>query len=179
MLFLLVLVVGGLTALYWPTPRRRAMERVEALGGTVVVQTDEEGGVHSSRIVMLSHRPVSLEDLAALHDLRPVHRVILDGSPVTDEGLACLARLEELELLSLSKAPITDAGLTHLSHLSHLRSLSLGKTPVTDAGLIHLRPLTSLVYLSVESTRVTDRGVQELCAAIPGLKVYHPGLDEK
>jgi hypothetical protein len=176
LLIILAGAVGYVAAEYWPTARRRALARVEALHGTFAEQLDEEDGPHRVNIVMLLTRPVAEEDLAALRDLRPLHRVLLDGSPVTDTGLAHLGELPELEFLSLGGTGVTDDGLASLRGLKRLKVLILCRTRVTDAGLVHLRELTGLKALSVADTRVTERGIAELRRTLPGLT--HVFLDK-
>jgi hypothetical protein len=171
--FLLAAVALGAVAIaYWPTPRRQALARVEALKGTYVEQPNEPGGSRRLNILMLTLRPVTEQDLAAVRDIRPLHRILLDGSPVTDAGLVPLGELRELEFLSLIGTQVTDAGLMHLRGLKSLKHLCLRRTGVTDAGLVHLRELTALTSLDVAETGVTDRGVEELHRALPDLKVY-------
>jgi hypothetical protein len=172
LIMLLVAAVGSLAVLHWPTPWRRAMARVEALQGTYVEQMDEKGGVpHPINVLMLTLRPVTEEDLMALRDLRPLHRVLLDGSPVTDAGLAYLGELPELEMLSLMDTQVTDAGLAHLAGLQRLEILILRRTRVTDAGLAQLGKLPALALLNVSESPVTDRGVSELRRLRPEVRV--------
>ncbi|MDB5311019.1 MAG: hypothetical protein JWO38_5221 [Gemmataceae bacterium] len=169
LLLTLAAAVTALAVTYWPTPRRKALARVEALDGTYCEQTDEEDGPHRVNVLMLTLRPVTGPDLAALRDLRPLHRLLLDGSPVTDDGVAYLGELEELEVLNLTGSKVTDAGLVHLQGLKNLKQLSLRRTRVTDAGLVHLRRLTGLKLLNLSETGVTGRGVEQVRRDIPGL----------
>ena len=176
LLILLGVAAGALAVTYWPTARRRAMARVEALNGTYTEEVDEDGGAHQVNGVTLVIRPVTTQDLAALRDIRPLHRLLLDGSPIHDADLAILGEIQELELLTLTNTPVTDAGLPHLRNLKNLKNLSLRRTQVTDAGLVHLRELTRLQFLNIAETRVTDAGAEELQRALPNTQIYlhHP-----
>jgi len=162
-----VLVFAGIR--YWPTPRRAALARIEALDGTFVEQEDPDDGPHRVSIVLLTARPITEEDLAVLKGLRPLHRLLLDGSPVTDAGLVHIGRIEELELLNLTGSLVTDDGMVHLRGLRNLKMLSLRGTRVTDAGLVHLRELTRLKSLNVADTEVSDEAADELRRALPKL----------
>jgi hypothetical protein len=167
---LLTIAVVTAAVVFWPTPRRRALARVEALDGTFEKQVDEEAGSRKVYSLILASRPLTELDLIALGDLRPIHRLMLDGCPLKYDWLAHIAALEELELLTLTGCPITDAGLVHLKGLKHLKNLSLRNTPVTDAGLVHLQQLTGLLFLNVAYSRVTERGVEEFKRTLPDLK---------
>jgi hypothetical protein len=171
LLLLLGVALGTAGFTYWPTPRRQALARIQALHGTYLEQIDPDGGERWVNVVVLMLRPVTEQDLAALRDLRPLHRLILDGSPVTDAGLASLGDLPELELLTLSGTKVTDAGLTHLGELKRLKRLVLAGTGVTDKGLVHFRQLTGLRDLNLVETRVTERGAQELQQVLPNLQI--------
>lgn len=188
MKFRLAILLAVLTALvavaavkYWPTPRRMSLERLDALDGTYVEQTDPEDGPRQVFSVVLTMRKqLTTDDLVILKDLRPLHRLLLDGSPVTDDGLAQIGQLRELELLNLTGCPVTDAGLVHLEGLGNLKMLSLRGTKVTDAGLVHLRGLTHLKTLNLLETTVSDQGVAELRRALPNLGRIdlHPSPDD-
>lgn len=167
---LLIASIALAAVMYWPTPRRNALARVEDLDGSYCEQTDDEDGHRQLNCLMLTSRPVTEADLIALSDLRPIHRLMLDGCPLKDDWLSHVGQLEELELLTLTGCPVTDAGLTHLRNLKNLKNLSLRNTQVTDAGLVHLQPLTSLIFLNLAYSRATAHGAEELQRALPGLK---------
>jgi hypothetical protein len=170
---LLMTAIASAAVVYWPTPRRNALARVEALDGTYREQMDEEDGHRKIHCLILASRPIAESDLIALRELRPIHRLMLDGCPLKDAWLAHLAELEELELLTLTGCPVTDAGLIHLKALKNLKNLSLRNTSVTDAGLVHLQSLTSLTFLNVSYSRVTEHGTEELRRTLPGLnRIY-------
>lgn len=178
-LALALTVLAAAIAIAWirfaPSPRRQALARIEALHGTYTEQMGED---HKLNIVLLTARPVSESDLAALRDLRPVHRLMLDGSSVTDTGLEQVGELEELEFLTLGGTQITDAGVRSLRRLKHLQILSLRRTRITDAALDDLRELKELKSLVVAETRVTPRGVEDLKRALPHLEIIHIDADD-
>jgi hypothetical protein len=167
---LLAIAIISAAVVFWPTPRRVALGRIEALDGTYKEQMDSEGTPRKLNCVVLASRPVTEPDLIALSDLRPLHRLLLDGCPLQDSWLVHLGMLDELEMLSLTGCPITDAGLVHLKGLKNLKSLSVRNTKVSDAGLIPIQQLTSLTFFNVAYSRVTERGVEDLKHALPGLK---------
>jgi hypothetical protein len=73
LLVILILVAGVVAALFWPTERRRALDRVANLDGTYVEQWDDDES-RRVNIVALIQRPVTGPDLAALRHIRPLHR---------------------------------------------------------------------------------------------------------
>jgi hypothetical protein len=167
---LIAVAIVSVAIVFWPTPRRKAMARIEALDGIFETQIDEEGGRHKINCLILASRPVAEPDLIALNDFRPIHRLMLDGCRLDDAWLAHIGTLEELELLSLTGCKLTDGALAHLKALKHLKNLSLRNTPVTDACLAHLHQLTALTFLNVAYTQVTEHGIEELKHSLPGLK---------
>ena len=80
-------------------------------------------------------------------------------------------REDELRELGLGFTTISDAGLASLKGLSKLEKLDLWKTKITDAGLAHLKALKALRKLELVGTEVKDAGVEDLCRALPELKV--------
>jgi hypothetical protein len=167
-----VLVCGGAAAvLFWPTPRRQAVARVNELDGTVWEDRDSDG--RQLTIVSFAHRPITDADLAVLRGIRPLHRLILDGSRVTDAGLAQLEGIEGLEDIRLCGTVVTDSGLVHLKRIPALTAVHLRNTQVSDAGLAQLNGLPHLVYVNAIQTRVTAAGETELRKTTPSLKVVH------
>jgi hypothetical protein len=172
---MLLLVLGVFSAfgavLFWPTPRRQAIARVEQLGGTY--SQDRSGGGTVS-IVGFIGQPVTDDDLTTLRNIRPLHRVLLDGTKVTDAGLAHLEGIEGLEWVSVCKTAVTDAGLVHLSKIPSLRQIHIRNTRVTDAGVVYLHGMPNLEFINLAQTRVTPAGVKALRRATPRLTdVYH------
>ncbi|WP_294401805.1 c-type cytochrome domain-containing protein [Prosthecobacter sp.] len=89
---------------------------------------------------------------------------------ITDAALKTVAQLPRLVALDLRQTKITDAGLESLSGLKKLESLNLYGTEITDAGLKHLAKLKSLKNVYLWQSKATKPGVNQLNAAIPGLK---------
>jgi hypothetical protein len=155
----------------WRSPRRDALARLAALDGTYMEQRDE--AVNANRdlvIIVLSHRQVSEEDLAALRGIRPMHRLFLDSTNVRDDWLAHVAAIEELEWLSICDTQISDEGLVHLRGHPNLRALHMRNSGVGDAGLVPLHGLPKLELINVQQSRVTARGVKELKNKTPSLQ---------
>lgn len=172
-----VVVAVGAAVLFWPSPRRQTLDRVQAIGGTY--REDDDGTGRKLCIVGLINQPAADDDLAVLRHIRPLHRVLLDGSKVTDAGLAHLKDVEGLEWVSVCGTRVTDAGMEHLAAIPSLRSIHLRKTQVSDAGLVRLHGMPHLEFLNVAESRVTADGVTAMKAATPSLTwVYHEIPDD-
>ena len=167
-LLALVVAVGASVVLFWPTPRRRALARVEDLEGNFYEQPDETGRTIS--IVLLTNRPVTDDDLVVLQGIRPLHRLLLDGTRVTDAGMAHLEGFEGLEWVSCCTTAVTDEGMGHLKRVPGLRALHLGGTRVSDKGIASLHGLPNLEVANVRHSRVTPSGVDEWRRTTPSLK---------
>jgi hypothetical protein len=173
----LALAVGaGVAVLFWPTPHRRAVARVEALDGVYLEERNSDGS--TVVIVGLNSRPVADADLITFHDIRPLHRLILDGSTVTDAGLAHLEGIEGLEDVRFCGTRVTDAGLAHLARIPTLRAVHVVNTRVSDAGLKHLAGLPRLEFVNAIATRVTAAGEAELRRTTPGVKTVLFGIPQ-
>jgi hypothetical protein len=156
--------------------QRRALERVEALGGSYAYVPRAGspdwrswigrrlGQHYVERVdyVQLTGSRAKDEDLEHLSALSGLRSLALQSTSITHEGLAHVAAIDSLEALYVGDTQITDAGLAHLRGLSHLREISFWKADVTDDGLVHLREMTSLRWLSLDSTDVTDAGLAHL-----------------
>ena len=102
-----------------------------------------------------------------------VIEINLTGQPVGNSDLAQLARHTRLQKLWLSSTGVTDAGLIELQSMKRLRVLGLARTGITDAGLKHLAAIKSLREVYIFPTKVTDGAVDELKAALPGVRVIY------
>jgi hypothetical protein len=181
-LFVLLVAVGGVAAaVYWPTPRRQALDRVEQLGGSYIDETADDDGTGLRRVVsvVLVLRPATDDDLPVLRHIRPLHRVLLDGSKVTNAGLAHLQAIEELEWISVCDTAVTDAGLANLRGHPGLRMVHFRRCKVTDTGMGYLKDLPKLVHVNCAETQVTDAGADALRRAFDHpLGIYlHPRVD--
>ena len=104
---------------------------------------------------------------------RNVIEIDLTGKPVGNSDLALIARHTRLQKLWLSSTGVTDAGLINLQSMKRLRVLGLARTGITDAGLKHLAAIKSLREVYIFPTKVTDGAVDELKAALPGVRVIY------
>ena len=102
-----------------------------------------------------------------------VIEIDLTGKPVGNSDLALIARHTRLQKLWLSSTGVTDAGLIDLQSMKRLRVLGLARTGITDAGLKHLAAIKSLREVYFFPTKVTDGAVDELKAALPGVRVIY------
>ena len=102
-----------------------------------------------------------------------VIEIDLTGKPVGNSDLALIARHTRLQKLWLSSTGVTDAGLIELQSMKRLRVLGLARTGITDAALKHLAPIKSLREIFIFPTKVTDGAVDELKAALPGVRVIY------
>lgn len=111
------------------------------------------------------------EKVAAILPLKEnIVQLDLGRTIITDAALKTVAQLPRLVALDLRQTKITDAGLESLSGLKKLESLNLYGTEITDAGLKHLAKLKSLKNVYLWQSKATKPGVNQLNAAIPGLK---------
>ena len=102
-----------------------------------------------------------------------VIEIDLTGKPVGNSDLALIARHTRLQKLWLSSTGVTDAGLIDLQSMKRLRVLGLARTGITDAGLKHLASIKSLREVYFFPTKVTDGAVDDLKAALPGVRVIY------
>lgn len=168
----LLLCIGiGLGLLFWPTPHRNAIARVEELNGFYREERDQDGRRVAS--VIFIGRPIKDDDLTTLKDIHPLNRVFLDSTPVTDDGLAHLVEIEGLEWVSVGDTAVTDEGMVHLSQIPTLQVVHLRKTRVSDAGLAHLHELPKLTHVTVGQTKITQAGIDALQRTTPSLKPTH------
>jgi hypothetical protein len=168
LLGVLIVVAVGAAVLFWPTPRRQAIARLKSIDGTYLEEPEPDG--RRLVIVGLAGRPVTDADLAVLHDIRPLHRLILDGTNITDDSLAQLEGIEGLEDIRLCGTGVTDAGMVHLARIPTLTSVHLRNTRISDAGLAHLHGLPRLGTVNVIASRVTAAGEAELRRTTPSVK---------
>ena len=102
-----------------------------------------------------------------------VIEIDLTGKPVGNSDLALIIRHTRLQKLWLSSTGVTDDGLIELQSMKRLRVLGLARTGITDAGLKHLAAIKSLREVYIFPTKVTDGAVDELKAALPGVRVIY------
>ncbi|MDP7009767.1 MAG: hypothetical protein QF685_00160 [Verrucomicrobiota bacterium] len=102
-----------------------------------------------------------------------VIEINLTGQPVGNSDLAQIAQHTKLQKLWLSRTGVTDIGLIELQSMKRLRVLGLARTGITDAGLKYLAAIKSLREVYVFPTKVTDGAVDELKAALPGVRVIY------
>ena len=102
-----------------------------------------------------------------------VIEIDLTGKPVGNSDLKQITRHARLQKLWLSSTGVTDAGLINLQSMKRLRVLGLARTGITDAGLKHLAAIKSLREVYIFPTKVTDGAVDELKAALPGVRVIY------
>jgi hypothetical protein len=95
------------------------------------------------------------------------------GTNVTGADLGDLGAVENLAALNLSHTSVTDEGLTGLKGFRDLTALDLSYTEVTDEGVAALKGLKRLTSLRLVRCRVTAEGVEQLCRALPHLKIDH------
>lgn len=152
----------------WVVPaerRRRAVNAIEALGGTVILNS-ETRKKSSAEAVLRRWLPEGYVD--------EIEYVLLDGPEITDAGLANLQGLTGLLGLTLENTWVTDAGLLRLQGLTNLQAIILRNTQITDAGLVHLKGLTGLRWLWVDKTQVTHTGLAQLRKALPKCQIDEP-----
>lgn len=111
-------------------------------------------------------------DLAPVHDLPGLKRLILERATVTDAGIAALQDLPALEEVRIFGGHIGDAALEHLCSFASIQRLNLPETEITDQGLAALSRLPQLVQLRLGSRHVTDAGMDEV-AKLAHLRFLH------
>ena len=170
----------------------RAIDRIQALGGTVTSTTGVDLDLEGPFAVQINNQWTGGDEgLRLLTDLGNVNWLKLEAAPITNLGLVHVANLKDLEylylgysrvsgeglprldlpklrLLSLRGLAIKDSDLKILPELPQLQELVLNDTLVTDDGLAHLGKNASLTKLSLDSTRITDKGLVHL-QRLPGL----------
>lgn len=152
----------------WVVPlerRRRAVEAIEALGGTVILNSETRNDSSADAFLQRWLPQLYVDE---------VEYVLLDGPEITDAGLADLQGLTGLLGLSLDNTRVTDAGLLRLQGLTNLQAIILDNTQITDAGLVHLKGLTALRWLRLDKTQVTHAGPAQLRKALPKCQIYGP-----
>ncbi len=174
-----VVLPGSLTLAQAPARRteaeNKALDKVRQLGGLALelAQTDPRLDISYH----LMDKPLTVEHLTPLKDLKGLVHLNLRGTAITDDMLAQLAGCTSLIRLHLEKTKITDKGLAHLKGLVNLEYLNLYGTEVTDAGLAQLEGLKKLKSLYLWQTKVTDAGVEKLKKALPQLQIIR-GIEE-
>ncbi len=174
----------------------QAIDRIQALGGTVTSTTGVDLDLEGPFAVQISNQWTGGDEgLALLADLGNVTWLSLQSAPITSDGLAHVAPLKDLEhlylgysrvtgeglarlelpklrLLSLHALAVKDADLKSLPDLPQLQELVLNDTLVTDDGLVHLGKYASINKLWLENTKITDKGLVHL-QRLPGLETLY------
>lgn len=133
------------------------------------VRAVRRGESHEIRLELTT---VGDDDLAPVHDLPSLKRLILDHAAVTDRGLVRLKNLPALTEVRIRGGHIGDAGFRDLCAFSEITRLNLPETQVTDQGLAALSQLPGLVQLRFGSRRITDAGIDAV-ASLPHLRYLH------
>lgn len=164
---------------FYPAQRqRRAVEAIEALGGTVGYDFQVTGEIKVVRqkgggatVTGLARDPRSksrvpqwLRLLVGDDYFSTVTWVRLTGPKIGDNQLRQLARLPGLRCLDLSGTRVTGEGLKQLTGLTQLEELDLSSTSVSDEALDHLSRLHNLLRLNLQDTRATTAGMKHLAA---------------
>jgi beta-lactamase regulating signal transducer with metallopeptidase domain/Leucine-rich repeat (LRR) protein len=107
--------------------------------------------------------------LKALHSLKALASLNLDGARITNAGLKTIGQLKSLRRLGLASSQITDDGVDHLAALTQLRRLGVGETAITDVGLKRIvRQHPKLQSIEIGGSAVTAAGLEAL-RALPEL----------
>jgi hypothetical protein len=164
---------------FYPAQRqRRAVEAIEALGGTVgyddqvigqvEVRRQKDGAVAVQGLRRFGRRksrvPTWVRNLLGDDLFCTVTWVRMTGPEISDEALASIAELPRLRYLDLSGTGVTNDGLKYLAGLTQLEELDLSRTPVRDNGLAHVSTLSNLRRLNLQTTRTTTEGMKHLAA---------------
>ncbi len=158
--WLAIFVIPGMQ---YADPRRYGPSPDEAVPRTVLKQLGAEltlGG--RGHIIDVRLHDVSNEALSALHGLRFVSGLNMEGLRVTDRDMAQFSDLHTLDHLNLERTGVTDECLRWLSGFSRLRTLNLSDTRITDIGLTQVTPLRNLTGLWLSGTKVSDSGMSQL-----------------
>lgn len=178
--------------------QRRAVERIESLGGTVWY--DYQYGVNAkgeTTITMNMPHPTSFSWARRLlgdhyfdtvwHvnaiEWRPVPQTptfqhFMGPTPMQTklsqaptQAIGAIGQLRHLKSLDLCKSRTTDADLKYLTPLTRLERLELNDTLVTDAGLQSLSHSKQLKHLNIRDTGVTAGGVSDLRQRLPNCDI--------
>jgi hypothetical protein len=172
--------------------QRRAVQAIEAMGGTVwyedepiyalnllrrakIKQLDDHHDqitrhyLHAVTEVRLEDAAINDETLRQISSLTTIKVLELDRTNVTDEGMSLVSSLPELRSLSLANTKITDAGLVWLKNAQQLRTLQLSYTAVTDQGMEQVKQLPHLQFVFLRGSKVSQSGADALISAIPAL----------
>ncbi len=162
---------------------RRAVRRIEQLGGTAILRDGNVVEVHLFYEFSYDHESAANadatdDDLRVLCSLPNLERLYICDGPFTDGGLQELHGLSSLSELSITSSQhgfyrqdlelgprlpgVSSAGLVHLRHLPNLKRLILNYANVDDAGLLYLLSLQNLEELHLDGARITDAGLEHL-----------------
>jgi hypothetical protein len=123
------------------------------------------------RVLVLTDRPVTDDDLRRLPVLPRLRRLDLTGTPITDAALpVAVERAPALHELDLSATRVTDAGLAGLAAAAELQELALVDTSISDAGLAAIARLRSLVIVNLRRSAVRGEALDVL-ATLPNLRL--------
>jgi hypothetical protein len=171
---------------YQTAKEQAAIQRIEAVGGQVVVATEYPlydclpnwmlrwGFLHSIAIsqgyeypskIFFIRVPVTDEEFRALRieDLPSVSILAISKTKMTGQCLIEVAKLPDLDFVSLQDIEIQDTDLNHLSGLHSLWSLGLKRTSIRGQGLAGLAThFPDLRYLALDDTLIMDAELQHL-----------------
>lgn len=144
--------------------QRTAVEKIKALGGTVVYDYAKARGGRWNEFDPKNSAagPAWLRSFIGEDYFQTVVQVNLSKVKVSDDDLAILENLPDVESVDLSGTEISNDGLVHVEGMRKLKGLFLWKTLIDDRGLAHLRNLTDLRLLILDGTTVTDAGMENL-----------------
>jgi TusA-related sulfurtransferase len=150
-------------------PDRRAAEWVLGIGGTILVNEQEQlikattalpkQGFRLTWVDLHDNKQVDDAGLASFKACKNVSGLRLDNTQVTDTGLAYFKDCKNLKMLHLNVTQVGDAGLTHFKDCIDLTGLYLSGTQVTDVGLAQFKDCMNLANLQLGHTKVTDAGL--------------------
>jgi hypothetical protein len=172
MLVVLTLVAVATSALVgWVDRQRRAVERVQQLGGRVDYANSEKPWREGDTLRNDSWLVHQLRKWLPRDYFDSVLRVELQQTDVSDADIRYLKGLTRLEILDLSYTEITDAGLGHVMGFSRLKDLYLDHTQVTDDGIAQLKGLGKLEIVFVACPNVSLEGAAKLQRELPNCDV--------
>jgi hypothetical protein len=128
-----IAVIFGVWALSPGERQRRAVQRVQRLGGSVKYETPElvESPFLFSELVLRACLPSDYFD--------PVIAVNLFDTPARDTDMQSLGTLTDIQVLALNETEVTDNGLLHLHRNKNLKLLFIGNTKITAQGIAEFK----------------------------------------
>ncbi|MCR9295155.1 MAG: hypothetical protein NXI32_20750 [bacterium] len=109
-------------------------------------------------------------DLQAVHSLRELRRLSLEGTAVTgQQALPVAARLPHLQELDLSGCQVADRDLLVLRDNTSIKTLWLTNTAITNAALEILGSLKGLQSCDVQGSQIDDTSWRKFLQSHPQL----------